>query len=372
MDEYICPITKFIFFDPYMASDGFNYEKDAIIKFLKTSLISPMTGKKMDKILIKNIALKLQINKFLEKNPDEIINQYPNNLFESNKGFIFEYLENNNYTKLLDFYEYNLSELYQNDNLNFFTNLDTNILKHILKNSYVNENKEEIKNIIESLNLEKKQKYLTKLGLGKLENIQNVQNIQQDIPSIRIISIFAAGHINFEPNYSKTFKLFYKYGDISRIGIMFCIISCFLPIILHYNLYNEFSGLWQYIILLPIIFVITFSFDIASYFVFIAIIQFKIKFNTQRPHNIVNNQTVNQIIYSNCITIIYDIYRMKNYYVPTCADTILKNIIYCIFNIILFNSNYNILIYLIYTCLLMSVLLNYLKKILLIFEYLDY
>merc|ERR1712099_227367 len=42
--DYICPITQEIMRDPVIAGDGHSYERKAIKKWFKMSLVSPKTG----------------------------------------------------------------------------------------------------------------------------------------------------------------------------------------------------------------------------------------------------------------------------------------------------------------------------------------
>ena len=66
-NQYICPITLEIMREPTICTDGFTYEKEAILAL--TNKISPMTREPIDrKILISNIALKQLIQQFAETN----------------------------------------------------------------------------------------------------------------------------------------------------------------------------------------------------------------------------------------------------------------------------------------------------------------
>ena len=186
MENYICPITKFIFHNPVLASDGFNYEFSAITKHLQISNISPMLGTKMDKTIIPNLSLKLQIKQYLEKNPQELENQYPNCSFLDNEKIIYDYINQKNYQKLLEYNDYDLSKLYTNDKLKFFKNLDIKILKHIFRNCInIINNKLEIAIAIKSLGLEKEHKYLTILKLNWLNISQKqIDDYNNDIDNI--------------------------------------------------------------------------------------------------------------------------------------------------------------------------------------------
>ena len=60
----ICFLTKKIFYDPVIASDGYTYEKEAIQqRFIQGNVASPYTGKKMkDLELFPNFIVKSQLH----------------------------------------------------------------------------------------------------------------------------------------------------------------------------------------------------------------------------------------------------------------------------------------------------------------------
>ena len=68
-NEYYCPITLLLMEDPVVASDGYSYDKAAIVKwFQKGHLTSPTTGNTLEHTyLTPNIALKNLIEEFKEK-----------------------------------------------------------------------------------------------------------------------------------------------------------------------------------------------------------------------------------------------------------------------------------------------------------------
>jgi len=45
---FICPITRDVFEDPVVAADGYTYERSAIVKWLRSSPSSPMSGLPLD------------------------------------------------------------------------------------------------------------------------------------------------------------------------------------------------------------------------------------------------------------------------------------------------------------------------------------
>ncbi len=76
IDSLCCPITKEIYNEPVVASDGFIYEMDTLIEWFKINNISPKTGLKIDKLFLKCFDKKQQVNEFLLKYPEQVINQY--------------------------------------------------------------------------------------------------------------------------------------------------------------------------------------------------------------------------------------------------------------------------------------------------------
>ena len=53
-----CPLTKNIFRDPVIATDGITYEREAITEWTRRYACSPMTGEKMNATFIENTAVK--------------------------------------------------------------------------------------------------------------------------------------------------------------------------------------------------------------------------------------------------------------------------------------------------------------------------
>jgi hypothetical protein len=66
--EYICPITREIMDFPVVLSDGFSYERDAIAKWMCINDTSPITGAKVESMMIPNTVLRIVINEWKEKN----------------------------------------------------------------------------------------------------------------------------------------------------------------------------------------------------------------------------------------------------------------------------------------------------------------
>lgn len=66
--HFICPITFEVMKEPVFCSDGFTYEKHAIIDWLKDHSTSPLTGVELkSKELTPNYSLKSAIIEYIEK-----------------------------------------------------------------------------------------------------------------------------------------------------------------------------------------------------------------------------------------------------------------------------------------------------------------
>ena len=66
-DDYICPITAEIMTDPVTTSDGFTYERTAILEWVRTKDTSPFTGATLEsKTVFPNLSLRSMIRGFSE------------------------------------------------------------------------------------------------------------------------------------------------------------------------------------------------------------------------------------------------------------------------------------------------------------------
>ena len=66
--EYLCPITRELMDDPVVLTDGFSYERVAIIEWVQSRMISPMTGAAVANVLMPNTVLRVMINDWKEQN----------------------------------------------------------------------------------------------------------------------------------------------------------------------------------------------------------------------------------------------------------------------------------------------------------------
>ena len=62
MESAVCPITLELMRDPVMAADGHTYEREALLRWLKTSNNSPATGAPLaNRVIIPNYCVKMLI-----------------------------------------------------------------------------------------------------------------------------------------------------------------------------------------------------------------------------------------------------------------------------------------------------------------------
>ena len=114
VEDYKCPLTLDVFYEPVMAIDGYIYEKTAIVEWFKNNQISPITRKQISNTLIDSPFVKNSINKFLEKNPQYISERF-NIPFSSNIKLVCKYINNGDFLNLTGIREFSLKYLMDND-----------------------------------------------------------------------------------------------------------------------------------------------------------------------------------------------------------------------------------------------------------------
>ena len=62
--EFQCPITKDLMTDPVVLTDGFSYERKAIVEWMKRRSISPMTGAEVADSMVPNTVLRVLIGEW--------------------------------------------------------------------------------------------------------------------------------------------------------------------------------------------------------------------------------------------------------------------------------------------------------------------
>lgn len=60
-DDIVCPITHTIMLEPIVASDGHTYEKEAILKIIQSTKVSPLTRETLTMVVVPNHALRKRI-----------------------------------------------------------------------------------------------------------------------------------------------------------------------------------------------------------------------------------------------------------------------------------------------------------------------
>ena len=77
--QLICPITNELMVDPVLASDGYTYERDAILTWFSTKNTSPMTNAILDNKDLKKNQVVISMTDFVIENKmisDELITEY--------------------------------------------------------------------------------------------------------------------------------------------------------------------------------------------------------------------------------------------------------------------------------------------------------
>lgn len=121
LEDLICPITKQIFLDPVMASDGKLYERQILEKWMNDyDCCSPLTKEDI-KFYSSSTIVKNMITYLLEMNPNLKEDQYElcmDHAFHRSK--IIEIMEEGNYEDLKLYRNFSIEELYYNGILKKF------------------------------------------------------------------------------------------------------------------------------------------------------------------------------------------------------------------------------------------------------------
>ena len=132
-NNFICPISRQIFRNPVLASDGYFYEETEIGKWFYTHDTSPMTNLIIDKKIIKSLAFNLLLNDFLTKNPDISKDQY---IVENINPWkeINMLIKNNNFKELLKFEKFSLNDFAENNFVLILECSNKEIIEYVVKN----------------------------------------------------------------------------------------------------------------------------------------------------------------------------------------------------------------------------------------------
>ena len=67
-ENFLCPISKSIFYNPVLLSDGYTYEKEYILEWIKNNNKSPMTNRDLiDKSISSNILVRSMVRDWVDK-----------------------------------------------------------------------------------------------------------------------------------------------------------------------------------------------------------------------------------------------------------------------------------------------------------------
>ena len=138
IDTIKCPISHQIFLEPVLGDDGFTYESDEILNWMKTKQVSPITDKSLTKV-IPNLFAKMVVDEFLHAHPEYRIDQYvPNRQHKDYIAEVAKIMKDKQYLKLLDYNSFQLDELYKvssDSHVEFFKSAPRRVLRHVIDNA---------------------------------------------------------------------------------------------------------------------------------------------------------------------------------------------------------------------------------------------
>lgn len=136
LEDLICPISHQIFNDPVVAEDGITYEADEIKLWMKQSTLSPVTNKPI-KNLVPNYIIKSVVDKYLEKNPEQIKNKYK--ISRDHVDYIETVdtiIKSGNHAELLNYKKFHIDFFYNYELLKkLFEKNNTTVIKHVIDNA---------------------------------------------------------------------------------------------------------------------------------------------------------------------------------------------------------------------------------------------
>ena len=135
---FICPISKLIYYDPVIGSDGNCYEYELIKKWVATNNTSPLTRNLMTEKYFYYEQLKKRIKIYVEKNSYLV---HKNNLYNYDY-YILEFIQKKKNNILLKITSFNWQSLNKLKNWDMFLlDLDTEVISNLIR---VGENKNEL------------------------------------------------------------------------------------------------------------------------------------------------------------------------------------------------------------------------------------
>ena len=138
INNFICPISRELFYDPVVAEDGHIYEKQQLEKWLQECDTSPMTRERIGNNFKSCQIIKNMIDMLITNYPKIKDLQYcPDNSHMSNLDLINKFFKRKEYNQLLKYTHYDGSYLYEYNYLNILATDKTDIIMHILDNSNI-------------------------------------------------------------------------------------------------------------------------------------------------------------------------------------------------------------------------------------------
>ena len=134
--KFICPITRQLINEIAITSDGFFYEKSAIEQWLKTNNTSPQTGLVINKQTYPCIALQNQLEEFYNNNPLSKAKRFQKSKAHAdNLDEINNIIANAEYTKLLNYNEFNWLLFDDQYFVTLMENINSDVITHIINNT---------------------------------------------------------------------------------------------------------------------------------------------------------------------------------------------------------------------------------------------
>ena len=134
--KFVCPITRQLINEIAITSDGFFYEKSAIEQWLKKNNTSPQTGLRINKKTYPCIALQNQLEEFYDNNPLSMAKRFKKSLSHAdNLDEINKIIANAEYTKLLNYNEFNWLLFGSLNLIKLMKNINSNVITHIINHT---------------------------------------------------------------------------------------------------------------------------------------------------------------------------------------------------------------------------------------------
>lgn len=136
-DCYLCPLTKQLYYNPVLCSDGFFYEKKAIKqRFADEEYTSPNTGEPISQEFSVSAHFNYMLHLFYRDHPEELCNRYdPHETHLDNKVIVSQIIKKRKFNKLVKYKKFDLRELFKNKLLvRLLKNADDDIMEYVIDN----------------------------------------------------------------------------------------------------------------------------------------------------------------------------------------------------------------------------------------------